>query len=235
MPYTYTLAWLAHTQGLPLMRPLVLNYPDDPNVWELGSEYLWGDDLLVAPVTRAGATHWPAYLPEGRWHDFWTHEVHAGAQGITVPAPLDRLPLLVRAGAIIPTTSPAQHDAEGAWPELTVLIYPEGQSSFTLYEDDGETSAYQQGRYELTEHRCEAAPASITCSADAPRGDAALVPSRRSVTFQIYAPTPPRQVEMPGTGALRRVPDGSGSGWWHDGQFLHVRASGQPVTVRAIW
>ena len=79
MPYTYTLAWQAHREGLPLMRPLVLNYPDDPRVWDLGTQYLWGDDLLVAPVSRAGATHWPVYLPAGTWHDFWTHEIHRGA------------------------------------------------------------------------------------------------------------------------------------------------------------
>ena len=72
LPYTYTLAWEAHTLGLPLMRPLVLNYPDDPRVWTLGHEFLWGDDLLVAPVTREGATAWPVYLPAGRWYDFWT-------------------------------------------------------------------------------------------------------------------------------------------------------------------
>ena len=66
LPYTYTLAWQAHTLGLPLMRPLVLNYPDDPRVWTLGHEFLWGDDLLVAPVTREGATAWPVYLPAGR-------------------------------------------------------------------------------------------------------------------------------------------------------------------------
>ena len=78
MPYTYTLAWQAHCRGLPLMRPLVLNHAADSRTWQLGSEYLWGDDLLVAPVTREGATHWPVYLPEGRWHDFWTHEVYEG-------------------------------------------------------------------------------------------------------------------------------------------------------------
>ena len=65
LPYTYTLAWQAHTLGLPLMRPLVLNYPDDPRAWQLDHEYLWGDDLLVAPVTREGATAWPVYLPSG--------------------------------------------------------------------------------------------------------------------------------------------------------------------------
>src|SRR5262245_4360556 len=98
LPYTYTLAWQAHTQGLPLMRPLVLNYPDDPRVWQLGHEFLWGDDLLVAPVTREGATAWPVYLPRGVWYDFWTGARHEGPGGVTLEAPLDRLPLLVRGG-----------------------------------------------------------------------------------------------------------------------------------------
>jgi alpha-D-xyloside xylohydrolase len=102
MPYTYTLAWHAHRQVLPTMRPLVLNHPDDPCVWNLGTEYLWGDDLLVAPVTRAGATHWPVYLPAGTWHEFWTQSVHRGPCAVTVAAPLDTLPLFVRGGSIIP-------------------------------------------------------------------------------------------------------------------------------------
>lgn len=231
MPYTYTLAWQAHTQGLPMMRPLVLNYPEDTRVWELGSEYLWGDDLLVAPVTRAGATHWPVYLPATRWHDFWTHEVHEGAGGISVEAPLDRLPLLVRSGAIIPTTTPAQHDRRGAWPDLAVLIYPVGRSSFTLYEDDGAAREYANGRYALTALECEADGSSITVSADTPKGDASLVPAGRPIVFKICAP-PPRGVELIGKGALPRVADGAAPGWWHDGRFLHVAVTGQPVTVR---
>ena len=109
MPYTYTLAWQAHRHGLPLMRPLVLNHAADPRTWELGTEFLWGDDLLVAPVTREGATHWPVYLPAGRWHDFWTHEAYEGPCGISVEAPLDRLPLFVRAGAIVPMGPVTQH------------------------------------------------------------------------------------------------------------------------------
>jgi alpha-glucosidase len=151
-----------------------------------------------------------------------------------VPAPLDRLPLLARAGAIIPTTIPAQHDRSGAWSELTVLIYPSGRSSFTLYEDDGATSDYRTGHYALTELRCDAEPSSITVSVGAPQADAALIPDRRPITFEVFAP-PPRVVERMGEGALPRATEDSGQGWWHDGHFLHVRVVGQPVTVRATW
>ena len=162
MPYTYTLAWQAHTLGLPLMRPLVLNYPDDPRVWTLGHQYLWGDDLLVAPVTREGATAWPVYLPRGRWYDFWTGARHEGPGGVTVEAPLDRLPLLVRGGAIMPMGPVVQHTGERPLDEVTLLIYPAGASRFELYEDDGRTNAYRRGQYALTPHRVRAEPGRVT-------------------------------------------------------------------------
>ena len=204
MPLTYTLAWQAHAKGLPFMRPLALNYPADPNVWELGSEYLWGDDLLVAPVTRPGATHWPVYLPEGRWYDFWTQEAYDGPAGVTVTAPLDRLPLFARAGAIIPMGPVMQYQDGTAPTALTLLIYPFGQSSFTLYEDDGQTNAYRQGHFALTEFECDAEARRIVFRAKAPRGDASLVPSRRTYTLQIHAPDPPRRVDVEGIGELPR-------------------------------
>ena len=108
------------------MRPLVLNYPDDPRAWTIGHEFLWGDDLLVAPVTREGATAWPVYLPAGRWHDFWTGAAYEGPGGVTLPAPVDRLPLLVRAGAILPLGPVVQHTGERPLDEVTLLIYPAG-------------------------------------------------------------------------------------------------------------
>src|SRR5207245_2063017 len=137
LPYTYTLAWQAHTLGLPLMRPLVLNYPNDPRTWALDHEYLWGDDLLVAPVTREGASAWPVYLPSGRWFAFGTGSRCEGPGGVTLAAPLERLPLLVRGGAILPLGPVVQHTGERPLDELTLQIYPEGTSRFELYEDDG--------------------------------------------------------------------------------------------------
>ena len=161
LPYTYTLAWQAHTLGLPLMRPLVLNYPDDPRAWTLDHQYLWGDDLLVAPVTREGATAWPVYLPRG-WFDFWTGERHEGPRGVTIEAPLDRLPLLVRGGAILPLGPVVQHTGERPLDEVTLQIYPEGTSRFELYEDDGRSNAYRRGHYALTSITCVAERARVT-------------------------------------------------------------------------
>ncbi len=231
MPYTYTLAWQARSLGLPTMRPLVLNYPDDPNVWDLGTEYLWGDDLLVAPVTRRGATHWTVYLPAGVWHDFWTHQAYRGPVGVTVAAPLDTLPLFVRAGALVPLGPVRQYDGEAVSDELTLLVYPHGHASFSLYEDDGRSNAYLDGAYAVTEFTCSADTAGCACRVLPPQGDAAFSPAGRSCTFQIYAPQPPRDVQIEGGGAT--VSDGPA--WWHDGVFLFVRAAGPPASARVLW
>ncbi|MGH2390002.1 MAG: TIM-barrel domain-containing protein [Chloroflexota bacterium] len=232
LPYTYTLAWQAHTQGLPFMRPLVLNYPNDPKVWELGSQYLWGDDLLVAPVTREGATAWPAYLPEGTWYDYWTGQRYAGPLGVTVEAPLDRLPLFVRGGAILPLAPPARFDGDQPWDEITLLIYPEGSSRFELYEDDGRTNAYRQGRYAVTAMSCTVAGSRTTVHIAPPVGTADVLPSNRRYTIQLLAESP-GSVLLDGAALSRQnTASEQGAGYWHDGgRFVYVRLDTAQGTV----
>jgi alpha-glucosidase (family GH31 glycosyl hydrolase) len=106
MPYSYTLVREAHETGMPLMRMLALAYPDNPEALDRSSEFLWGEDILVAPVTREGARHWPVYLPRGAWYDFWTGVRYEGPGAVSVDAPIDRLPLFVRCGAILPLGPP---------------------------------------------------------------------------------------------------------------------------------
>jgi alpha-glucosidase len=207
------------------MRPLVMNYPHDPQTWELGSQYLWGDDLLVAPVTRAGATSWPVYLPEGSWYDFWTQTRYDGPGGVSVDAPLDRLPLLVRAGAILPLGPPVQFGDERQLDEVTLLMYPGGRSRSVLYEDDGHTNAYRQGRYALTPFDCAAGRESITVHIGEPAGDRSQIPSGRVYVVQVLT-NPPRRVTLAGVGELpqRGHGDEAGPCWWHDGRhFTYVR------------
>ena len=231
LPYTYTLAWQAHTRGLPLMRPMVMNYPDDPRVWGLGHQFLWGDDLLVAPVTRAGATAWPVYVPAGAWYDFWTGVRHEGPGGITVEAPLDRLPLLVRAGAIVPMGPVVQHTAERSLDDVSVLIYPEGASRFELYEDDGRTNAYRRGLYAVTAFECATDPGAVTVRIGDPVGDRSVVPAGRRYVLHLRM-DPPRAVTVSGRGDLPRLagPDQPGAGWWVDGRgFVGVRLPDPPA------
>ena len=233
MPYTYSLARQAHTLGLPIMRPLVLNYPDDPCVWDLGTEYLWGDDLLVAPVTRAGATSWPAYLPAGGWYDFWSQQRHEGQRGVCVEAGLDRLPLFVRAGAIVPLAPLAQYDGEHAWDAITLLIYPEGHSHFELYEDDGLTNGYREGHFALTPITCDSDKSAIAVRIGEPSGDPAVVPSNREYTLQLRADMPRRvRLESGDVLPVRGDPTEPGACYWHDGrQFTYVRLQTSSGTV----
>jgi alpha-glucosidase len=221
LPYTYTLVWQAHQLGLPLMRPLVMNYPDDPRVWGLGHQFLWGDDLLVAPVTREGATTWPVYLPAGAWYDFWIGARHEGPGGITVDAPLDRLPLFVKAGAIVPMGPVVQHTRERPLDELTLLIHPEGASRFELYEDDGHTNAYRRGQYALTTFECAANHGTVTVRIGDARGDRSVVPAGRRYLLQLRTDGP-RTVSIAGHGEVARLagPDQLGPGWWSDGRGL---------------
>ncbi len=223
LPYTYTLAWQAHTRGLPLMRPLVLNYPDDPRSWTLDHEYLWGDDLLVAPVTREGATAWPVYLPRGAWYDFWTGARHEGPGGITVEAPRDRLPLLVRGGAILPLGPVVQHTGEPL-DELTLQIYPDGSSSFDLYDDDGRTNAYRRGHHALTRIQCLTDPDRVLVRVDAPHGDRSVLPANRRYALRLRLPRP-TAVTVEGTGTLPEAGrDTDHPAWWMDpAGFLCIR------------
>jgi len=236
LPYTYTLAWQAHTLGLPLMRPLVLNYPGDPRTWTLGHAFLWGDDLLVAPVTREGATAWPVYLPEGGWYDFWTGTRHEGPAGTTVEAPLDRLPLLVRAGAIVPMGPVVQYSGERPLDEVTLLVYPEGSSRYELYEDDGRTNAYRQGAYALTRFECDASAGAIALRIGEASGDRSVVPAGRRYLVRLRA-SGARSVAVDGHGALphRAGSVESGPGWWEtEPGFIEIRLPQQPGHVVSV-
>lgn len=230
MPYTYTLAWQARTLGLPTMRPLVLNYPDDPAVWDLGTQYLWGDDILVAPVTRKGATHWTVYLPAGTWHDFWTHATYKGPGGVTVEAPLDRLPLFVRGGAIIPQSPVMQYDGEHPADDMTLLVYPESMSSFVLYEDDGRTNAYRQGGYVETRFTCTADAEGVAFRVDSQTGNDALIDAGRRYTLRLFAMRAPRSIKVNNT-----TPSQQQEWSLEGGQFIDVRMTPGPCTADIVW
>lgn len=235
LPYTYTLAWQARESGLPLMRPLVLNYPDDPRVWELGDQYLWGDDILVAPVTRDGARDWSVYLPAGGWYDFWTQERYEGPGGVQVAAPLDRMPLFVREGAIVPMGPVMQYSDEIPLEDITLLIYPGPRATqFALYEDDGRTNGYKQGEHVVTEVCVERSGAEFAVTIRPPVGHASVVPAGRTYKAKIRAGHPDA-VTFDGYGALPQVAGhaAAGAGWWHDGaHFLYVRFPSLAGTVR---
>ena len=145
MPYTYTLAREARDAGMPLMRAMWLHYPNDPMVRGMGSQYLWGRDLLIAPVFEKGAMSRHVYLPAGDWYDWWTAERATGARTVTRAVDLATMPIYVRAGAIIPVDPVRQYADEPVSEPTTLRVYRGADGQFTLYEDDGISQAYLQG------------------------------------------------------------------------------------------
>ena len=151
MPYIYSLAHATHETGAPFMRGLFMDFGNDPKVADIGDEYMFGPSLLVAPVTEQGRISRTVYLPAGTdWYNFWTNERFRGSQTIVVDAPIDTIPLFVRAGAILPLGSPVESTNE-IQDIVNLRIYPGADGQFNLYRDDGNTYAYERGEFKLTQ------------------------------------------------------------------------------------
>jgi len=150
VPYTYSVAYGSYQTGAPYMRALFMDFPGDPRALDIPDEYMYGPAFLVAPVTEQGATSRAVYLPSGcDWYNYWTNERVHGGQTITVDAPIDILPLFVRAGSIVPLGSEVQ-SAQQAQSIASVRVYPGADGSFTLFQDDGKTYAYEKGAGSIT-------------------------------------------------------------------------------------
>ena len=147
LPYLYSVVRESTVNGLPVMRSLWLHYPDDPVASARGDEYLWGRDILAAPVVEQAATSRKVYLPRGDWYDFWTGERHAGGREITRAVDLETMPLFVRAGTILPLGPVKQFSGERADEPLSITVYPGSDGEFLLYEDDGGSFNYRKGEW----------------------------------------------------------------------------------------
>jgi len=155
LPYIYTCAHISNVTGLPIARAMVLEYQDDPGIYDKDLQYMFGSELLVAPVPQSredekAVAIIDVYLPKGNWLDYWTGDRYTGPQNISYTSPIDKIPLFVKAGAIIPMQPDMNYVGEKPVDPLTLDIYPSGTSSFTLYEDDGETENYKKGAFALT-------------------------------------------------------------------------------------
>ncbi|WP_380785367.1 TIM-barrel domain-containing protein [Sphingomonas sp. R86521] len=144
-PYIYSLGRQTYETGRPFMRALFMDFPNDPKVAEMGDEYMFGPAFLVAPVVEQGATSRKVYLPAGAdWYDYWTDKHFTGGQTIDVAAPIDQIPLFVRAGSIVPIGVQVPSTATRQ-PLESIRVYPGRSTSFALYDDDGVTNAYTRG------------------------------------------------------------------------------------------
>jgi alpha-D-xyloside xylohydrolase len=141
---------MTHESGAPFMRGLFMDFGNDPKVANIGDEYMFGSALLVAPVTEQGRVSREVYLPAGvDWYNFWTNERVRGGQTVTVDAPIDIIPLFVRAGSILPLGEPVESTNE-VQRIATLRVYPGADADFDLYSDDGTTYNYEKGQSEST-------------------------------------------------------------------------------------
>ena len=183
LPYTYTLAWEARATGMPLMRALWLHYPGDPIARGMGSEYLWGRDLLIAPVFEKGATGRAVYLPAGAWYDWWSGECIAGGRMVRRDVDLSIMPIYARAGAIIPFDPVRQYTSQAVSEPTTLRIYPGADGDFTLYDDDGISQDYLRGRGTWIRITWDDRSRTLTLQPGAPKGEVSQ-PVHRTFTVR---------------------------------------------------
>jgi len=228
-PYFYTLSREAYDTGVPPIRAMAMEFSNDTSTYtsHVGStqQFMSGPSFLVAPVYTSSLIRDDIYLPAGEWVDYWDHSIHTGPTTINgYDAPLNKLPMFVRAGSIIPMWPEMKYSAE-----ITLDVYPAGQTSFTLYEDDGKTrDALEQGSFAKTLIRCDAAANALSSGGSvklevlATQGSFTGQIPARSYNIQIHAPTSPSGVTWQHNGdrsTLRQYTslddlDKASSGWF---------------------
>ncbi|MFJ4857879.1 NPCBM/NEW2 domain-containing protein [Streptomyces sp. NPDC088730] len=226
LPYQYSYAHEATKTGVGMVRPLVLEYPDDPKAATDAAKYefMSGEDFLVAPVYQDSTERDGIYLPKGTWTDYWTGRTYQGPTTVDdYSAPLDTLPLFVRGGAGVPMWPGIRsYKDRTAGSPLAWDIYPQGTSSFTLYEDDGVTREHRDGAYatQTAEVRAPARGAGdITVDIGASKGKFTGKQSSRPYEFSVHTGSEPSAVKL--TGKLPRLGsaaayDRAKQGWWYD-------------------
>ncbi|TDX52110.1 glycoside hydrolase family 31 protein [Orenia marismortui] len=150
--HLYNLFYESYQSGLPVMRPLILEYPDDEQTYNLSDQFMVGDSILVAPVYQPDRSERMVYLPEGEWYDFWTGNSYDGGKNIIAKAPLETMPIFIKAGSILPLAPSMNYVDEEQIEELELNIYLSTdvrEDNYRLYEDDGISFAYQQGKYNV--------------------------------------------------------------------------------------
>jgi alpha-D-xyloside xylohydrolase len=148
-PYLYNTAWEAHTYGYPMLRPLMLEFPDDPATATIDDVYMLGNDLLIAPIFNDSPdpVNRTLYLPQGDWYDFWTDELVSGGRYITRQTPLETLPIYVRAGAILPFMPPADYVGDEVPDEITLHVYPDAaKEGQIVWNAEGDRTVLRLGR-----------------------------------------------------------------------------------------
>ncbi|MGH7564602.1 MAG: TIM-barrel domain-containing protein, partial [Gemmatimonadota bacterium] len=242
LPYLYSLFRESSLTGAPVLRPLFWHHQADTVAYEPAwqHQFLLGERLLVAPVTREGAREQEVYLPEGHWLDLGTEEIYDGRQAVTIDAPLDRIPMFLRAGGILPMQEVVQHVGEetAAPSKLTLEVFPARGGAFELYEDDGSSFDYREGAYRTTRFFVAVADDAFDLVREVTH-DGYAVPARTlEVRFHAVS-SAPEEVSAAGRSLSPLDPnEDGGEGYVYDAErrilTVRMREAGarQSVTVR---
>jgi alpha-glucosidase len=227
LPYLYTLFEECHRTGAPILRPLFWSYPHDTTTYSMDDEFLCGDALLVAPVTRPGVEYRHVYLPAGSWFHLWTGTRIDGPVHVVAHAPLGRPPVYVRANTAVPLLPEMNYVGQQRPDPLTVVLYPsDGAASATFYEDAGDGYEHLDGAYARRAITCEVEGGNIRIVMGEQEGS--FVPARRRVRFELREiASEPRQVEA----------EGASAAWRYDPEErrlivdMHATAAAQSIAV----
>jgi alpha-glucosidase len=183
LPFLYTEFYKASVSGIPIMRPLMLEFPDDKTTYRIDTQFMIGENILISPVLEAGSKTRFMYLPSGEWYDFWTREKIVGGKWIDAKAPLDVIPVFVRAGAVVPMQQVVQYTDQAPADPLTFEIFPSTEAKGICYEDDGISFDYQKGKYRTVGLKATVQGSDMTITRSAAEGE--FVPAQRSVIFAL--------------------------------------------------
>lgn len=147
LPYIYSLAWKTTSEAYTPMRPLIMDFRTDARAIDIGDQFMYGPAFLVNPITQPAAASRRLYLPEAKWYDFWSGEVLTGPKTIDAAAPIDRIPLYVRAGSIVPMGPEMEWSTQKPEDPIELRVYRGADGQFTLYEDENDNYNYEKGTY----------------------------------------------------------------------------------------
>jgi alpha-D-xyloside xylohydrolase len=165
MPYIYSLAWKVSHDDYTILRPLVMDWRSDPNTWNIADQFMFGPAILVNPVLEEKATSRSIYLPDTLWYDFWTGQTTKGGGKMEADAPLDHIPLYVRAGSILPMGPEIEYADQAPAGPIELRIYAGADGAFSLYQDGGDGYTYEKGESSLIPMRWDEKTATLTIGA----------------------------------------------------------------------
>lgn len=226
VPYFYSLLYEASTKGSPIMRPLVYEFQSDPKVADESFEFMLGASLLVANVVDEGQTQKDVYLPAGAtWLDLKTNKLYEGGQTITIPVDLSSIPMFLRSGGIIPRSPRLTNIHKQVIDQLDLLVEPSVDSTFDLYEDDGENMDYKKGKFLVTHVTSQADPEGVTLTFDR-QGD--YTTKVKEMDLSVYCPKmAPINVKVAGKELHRYLNHDeymqAADGWYFDGETRQAK------------